>query len=424
MSDNLNTIAKGKRVAIWASVVTAFIAVIKYGIGVAYNSDVLIADGIHSLADTAAIAASAFGLYLAGRAKTERFPYGLYRAETLALLFVGIFIFFAGIDMVREGILKIQSPSRTESIPVIPALTAVLSIIVAIGIAWSELRVSRQMHSRSLEANAKESFYDVISSTVVLSGIILPAYTVPHVEGIVIVLISLLILKIGVESTVRSILVLLDANIDEELREEIEDIVSAIGGIKEVDGINIREAGPIKIVELTIMISPSATVFAATNISEEVERKIHETFAYVETVIVHIRPVSREVYRVVIPVGSIEGLDSKVFPQFGRAPYYAIVKIVGDECTIEDFYLNEFLEKDKHVGLNIVKSLMHFNIDLIFADQIGEISFYIIKDNLVDIYQIPVEMMTIRDVSALFLRGKLARIDKPTHVSGSGIPGE
>jgi cation diffusion facilitator family transporter len=417
MKDSFNKIAKGKRVALWATAVTAGLAITKYLIGVYFESDILRADAVHSLADTAAIAASAFGLYLASRAKTERFPYGLYRAETLALLFVGTLIIFAGIDLLKEGIIKISSPGEGDEIPLIPAAAAVFSIAVSAVIAWRELRVSREIKSRSLEANAKESFYDILSSLVVLTGIILPAYNIPYIEGAAITLISLLILKVGAESSLRSILILLDANTDRELRIDIEDTVAAVRGIKGVNEIKIRETGPFKMVEMKIMISPSATVYAANDLSEKVKRIIHENFETIETVFVDIRPAKTEIYRAIIPVSSIDGMTSKVFAQFGKSPYYAIVRIAGGTAKIEDFYLNEFLQRERHVGLNVVKSLLPLNIDLLFANQIGEISFYILRDNLIDIYKVSEDEISLREVIERFGDGKLERIEKPTKFS-------
>lgn len=404
-------------VALWASAVTAGLAIVKYIVGVCFESNILKADAVHGLADTAAIAASAFGLYLASRAKTERFPYGLYRAETLALLLVGTLIIFAGIDLLKEGIVRIRSTGGGDRIPLIPAATAVFSIAVSAVIAWRELRVSREIQSRSLEANAKESFYDILSSLVVLTGIILPAYNIPYIEGVAITIISLLVLKVGAESSLRSVLILLDANTDERLRIAIEDAVAAIRGIKGVNEIRIREAGPFKMVEMRIMISPSATVYAANVLSERAKRVIHENFETIETVFVDIRPAKTEIYRAIVPVSSIDGMASRVFTQFGKSPYYAVVRIDGDTDEIEDFYLNEFLQRERHVGLNVVKSLLPLNIDLLFANQIGEISFYILRDNLIDIYKVSGDDMSLSEVIAGFRDGRLEKIKRPTRFS-------
>ena len=55
------------------------------------------------------IAASGFGLWLAARRKSEKFPYGLYKAETLAGLFIGALVLWAGVEMARDGIRQASS---------------------------------------------------------------------------------------------------------------------------------------------------------------------------------------------------------------------------------------------------------------------------------------------------------------------------
>lgn len=418
MSDDmLVKLGRGKRIALIATILTAMLAVIKYTAGVLYNSDVLIADAYHSLADTAAIFASAFGLFLAGKSKTDKFPYGLYKAETIALLFIGIFISYAGVDLTREGIKKIMEPQFRAGVPYIPVFVVIFSVIVSAFIAWWELKVSREIKSLSLEANAKESFLDLASSAVVFCGIIMPSLNFPVVEGVSIILIALLVLKIGLESTYRSILILLDANVHDELKKSIGDIICRIKGIKAVKGVFIREAGPFKMIDLKIEVSPSATVYAANELNEEITKRILENIDNIDEVIVDVKPAKNEIYRAVVPVVSSNGLRSIVFPHFGRSRYYAIVKITGfcNDIEIEDFYLNEFFDGEKHVGLNVVKSLINFNVDIIFTSMIGEISFYILKDNMIDIYKIEDDEKTIKDVIDAFLGGKLNKITNPTH---------
>ena len=83
--------------------ITLLIAVLKGVIGTIFDSKVLVADAFHSAADTVAIFASAFGLWLASREKSKRFPYGLYKAETLVTLVIGALIFWAGIELLLDG---------------------------------------------------------------------------------------------------------------------------------------------------------------------------------------------------------------------------------------------------------------------------------------------------------------------------------
>ncbi len=414
---------KGVRTAFLASILTAVLAIIKYVTGMLYNSNVLIADAFHSLADTAAILTSAFGLYLAGKAKTSKFPFGLYKAETISLLFIGLFIIYVGIDLITDGIQNILIFSEYTGIPYAPIAIVIFSIIISAFIAWWELKVSKEISSLSLEANAKESILDLMTSLIVLIGIILPRFKIPYVEGGAIILISLLVLKIGIESAYRSILILLDANVHDELKKGIEEILYKIKGIKAINGVYIREAGPFKMADLKIEISPSATIYAANDLNEEITGAIYDRLDDIEEVIIDVKPARSEIYRAVIPVKNNDGLKSIVFPHFGRSKYYAIVTISEAErkIDIEDFYLNEFLDHEKHIGLNVVKSLINFNIDIIFTSQIGEISFYILKDNLIDIYRIDKNEITLEETIDMFLDGKLKKITSPTRPASESL---
>ncbi|MBN2402122.1 MAG: cation diffusion facilitator family transporter [Spirochaetes bacterium] len=420
-NDNRIKLLNGKRVALLATVITLLMACGKYFIGMYYDSEVLIADAMHSFADTAAIMLSAFGLHLAGMPKNNRFPYGLYKAETIALLFVGLFISYAGIDLFIEGYKSVTSPFHAANLQHVPMLTAFASIVISIFIAAIELKTSKEVKSLSLEANAKESFMDIITSIIVLAGIVLPSYNVPYVEGIVIILISLIVFKIGAGNTIHSIMVLLDADTNKAMRSDIEYCINTIRGIKAVNQIKVRETGPFKMVEIEIVTSPSATVFAIDRLSDEIRNTIIKNFDNIEGIFIDVKPAKNEIYRAVIPVLDNNGLESRVFSHFGKSKYFIIIRINEGRIEIEDFYLNEFLDKPKHIGLNVIKSIAHYNIDLLFTMEIGEISFHILRDNLIEIYKIPEGKITVKTVAEQFLNGDLEKITQPTHSSDEEI---
>lgn len=415
MENSILQLKRGQRVAFWATVVTLFVAILKGAIGVLFNSQMLVADAIHSGADTVAIFASAFGLWIASRSKSARFPYGLYKAETLGTLVVGGFITWAGIDLLIDGYLKLFIIEPVNNFPVLPVTASLISVCVAIIIARKEKEVGEAIHSQSLIANAKESFLDIGTSLVVLNGIILSYFRIPYVEGVIIILISLLILKLGAENLWRSMLILMDANLDTNLQKQIEERIREIYGVRDVVDVKIRESGPFRMVELKFTTNPSLTIYKAHELSEDIETAIKNSFDFIESVIVHVEPSSKTEISAIIPVGDMNGLDSRIHSHFGRAPFFAIVNLEGEKVKIEEFYLNEFLDRTKHVGLNVVKAIVNYGLDMLFTSQIGEISFYMLKENFIDIYQIEEDSLTIRDVISCYRENKLSRITSPTH---------
>ena len=192
-ADRKESLKRGQRIAFIATVVTLLLAAAKAAVGYLFDSRVLVADAFHSGADLLAIFASGFGLWLASRKKTERFPYGLYKVETLFTLIIGALITWAGIEMLTDGYHKLFYVAAVNSFPIMPAGISILSIVVAFVLARKEEEVGKSINSQSLMANASESFLDVFSSLVVLTGIVLAYLRVPYIEGSIIILISLLI---------------------------------------------------------------------------------------------------------------------------------------------------------------------------------------------------------------------------------------
>ena len=115
----------------------------------------------------------------------------------------------------------------------------------------------------------------------------------------------------------------------------------------------------------------------------------------IESVFIHIEPSTKKIITAIIPVKEINGTQSKIYDHFGRAPYFVVLRIEKDKTQIEDFYLNEFLDKTKHVGLSVVKVIVNYGLDMLFTSQIGEISFYMLKENFIDIYKIPETPLTV-----------------------------
>jgi len=412
--DKTESLKQGQRIAFIASFVTLLLAVAKATVGYLFDSKVLVADAFHSGADLLAIFASGFGLWVASRKKTERFPYGLYKVETLVTLVIGALITWAGIEMLIGGYHKLFDVADVKKFPILPVSISMISIITAFVLARKEKKIGKLINSQSLIANASESFLDIFTSLVVLAGILLAYLQIPYVEGSIIILISLLIVKLGLGNIWMSLLVLLDANLDAGLQSDIERDINKIYGVKGVGEVMIRQAGPFKMVECKILTSPSLSLYKAHELADEVEDRITNNFKHIESVFIHVEPSKEQFVSAIIPVQDINAMDSKVHGHFGRAPYFVILKIADENVEIEDFYYNEFLGEKKHVGVKVIKAVIWHKLDLLFTSRIGEISFHMLRDNFVDIYKTD-EGLSVEDIIKKYRNQEIEQITEPTH---------
>ncbi len=413
-NDKRELLKKGQRIAFIAAFLTLILAAIKGVTGYLFGSKILIADAFHSGADLLAIFASGFGLWLASKKQSARFPYGLFKAETLVTFAIGILIVLAGAKILKDGYCKLFYLEEVKEFPFMPVVASVISIIAAFFIAKKEKSVGSAINSQSLLANAQESFLDIFTSSVVLAGILLAFLRIPYVEGAVIMLISFLILKLGVNNVWTSLLVLMDANLDPKLQAEVEKKINEIYGVKGTSEIKIRQSGPFKMVECKIETSATLPLYRAHELADKAEDSIIKTYEDIESVFIHLEPAKRNIVSAIIPVKDMNNLDSRVHGHFGRAPYYIILRISDKDVEIEDFYYNEFLNETKHIGIKVIKAVIKYKLDSLFTPQVGELSFYMLKDNFVDIYKIN-EGSTVKEVIEKYRSNQLERIVKPTH---------
>ncbi|MDY6857161.1 MAG: cation diffusion facilitator family transporter [Thermodesulfobacteriota bacterium] len=412
--DKIDKLKKGQRVAFLATTIAFLVAIMKASIGYLFESDVLIADALHSSADLLSNFAAGFGLWLASRKKSPRFPYGLYKAETLACFIVGGFIIFAGIEILHEGLGKLLRIEPVQALPILPVSASIVSSIAAFFVARKQRRVGRLIGSQSLIANSREAFLDIFTSLIVLVGILMAYAAIPYVEGVIIILIALLILKLGIQNVWISLMILMDANLDSELQIEIGKGVSSIYGVKGVNEVKIRQSGPFKMVECIISARPLISLYRAHELADRVEEFISENYNHIESVFIRVEPMREEVVSAIIPVKNIDGLESRMHGHFGRAPYFAILKLSNNQADVEDFYYNEFLNEKKHIGVKLVRVIVRYKIDILFTASIGEITFHMLKDNLVEIYK-GKEDLCIKEVIQSYRLNELQNLTSPTH---------
>jgi cation diffusion facilitator family transporter len=404
---------RGQSIALVSAIVTLILALVKGLVGYRFDSSLLVADAFHSAGDVVTVAASGFGLWLAARKKSETFPYGLYRAETVASLFIGVLILWAGVEMARDGCAKLLHLQIMTNFPAIPLCAALLSIAASFFLAKKQKEVGNAINSQSLLAASRETHLDIYVSGGVFVGILLAFWGIPYVEGGLVLVISLLILKLGGETMWLSVMSLLDANLDPDLQTEIGSRCIAIEGVRAITGLRIRRAGPFRMVDCTIETSPNLPLYKAHELADRVEESIIEEHRDIDTVFVHVEPFREKVLSALIPVIAVNGLDSSIHEHFGRAPYFALVRFDENNLSLEDFYYNEYLDEKLHIGVKIVKAISFSGVDILFTKQIGELAFSLLKERFVDIYLVEGKP-TVREIVAAYRENLLPMLHAPT----------
>ncbi len=121
-------LCSARRRAAFSIVLNLCLALGKGVAGVVSGSTALLGDAIHSGTDVLASMATYVGLWVAGR-EHPSFPYGLYKAETVATLVTSVAVIVAAYEIGRQAIFGTERlPDVTVALPV-----ALFSLLVVFG---------------------------------------------------------------------------------------------------------------------------------------------------------------------------------------------------------------------------------------------------------------------------------------------------
>jgi cation diffusion facilitator family transporter len=402
---------KGERLATIAILLEGALAAAKAVIGIFSGSVVLISDAIHSGSDLLSIITSWFGLKIAQKEPDKKFPYGYYKAENLGAAIISILIFLAAWEMLTQGYSRLFSFSLIK-IPLLALAISLFDAIILFFFGNYEVKVGKGINAQSLIAMGKENRTHLFSSMAVFIGILAAYYRISYLEGLITIIISFLILKIGLTTAKDSVLALMDVSPGKEIEDQTGEAIALIPGVEEFFDLRLRKAGPFIFGETKIGVRKSIDVKRAHEVANRIEEEVKKKVPQIDSFAIHIEPLRSDFHHLVIPVKEKKGLESSISEEFGRAPYFLFVNLKSKK--IKGYYIleNPYLEEKVKAGLAVAKLLVEQKSEVLIAKEIGEISFYALRENLFDIYR--AEGGKAREVINSYIEGELELLLKPT----------
>ncbi len=406
-----NLLEQGRGIALKVVFVVAFFSLAKGIAGFFSGSVVLLADAVHSAADALSTVLVWIGLKISQRKPNQQFPYGYYKAENLATLLIAGLIFYAGFGFIRESILKLTTVYELQ-IPWIAVGVAFLDAVVMFLVGSYEVKAGKRMNAQSLVADGSESKMHLFSSSVVLLGLLASWFHIPYVEGIAGIIISLFIFSIGITSAKDSILSLMDVSPDPETEKKIKKIIKGTSGVQDFGSLRLRKSGPFIFGEAKVLMQPGVQITRAHQVTEEVEGNIKLQIPQVDSFLIHIEPLAVKKVKVAVALEEDRGLKSKLNSSLSHSPFFALADLQKGKISSLVIKKNPYQKKELRAGLSVGRYLVNNRANVLLTQEIGPISFHVLDDSLVKIYQGQSGNLgeTIQD----FLENKLSRIYKPT----------
>ena len=231
------------RTSIIGIIANLLLAGFKAVIGILTNSIAITLDAVNNTSDALSSVVTIIGTKLAGKQPDKKHPLGYGRIEYLSTMIIAAIVLYAGITSMTESVDKILNPEVADYSTVSLVIIAV-AIFVKVFLGLYVKRTGQKVNSGSLIASGTDALFDaVLSTSVLVSAIIFVVWDV-SLEAYVGAVISVFIIKSGIEMIRDAVDEILGKRADKELTDAIKETICEEDGVSGAYDLILHNYGP------------------------------------------------------------------------------------------------------------------------------------------------------------------------------------
>ena len=346
-----------EKVVIKTSIITIVFNIVLSGfkvfVGLLANSIAIISDAVNNLSDALSSIITIVGTKLAGKAPDREHPYGHGRIEYMTSLIVSAIVLYAGITALVESVKKIIHPEVADY-STVTLIILIAGIIVKFILGIYVKKKGKDVHSDSLVASGSDAFNDAILSISVLASAVIYMIFNISLEAYVGVLLSVFIIKAGLEMIKESVDNMIGIRVESDLASSIKKEITKEKDIEGAYDLVLNDYGPDRY--LGSVHIEVADILSVADI-DKISRRITKTIAEKYGVMLH-----------TIGVYSVNTKDKKVIE--AKKEITKIVFAHKGILQMHGFYLDE---EDKSISFDIIIDFKVNNREEIYKEIYDEV---------------------------------------------------
>ena len=254
--------------------VNAFLAALKFAVGIVSGSVAVAADAVNNLSDAGSAVVTLMGFKISAKPADRDHPFGHGRVEHIAGVVVAVVVIAMGLNFLKESALRIIHPGKVEMSAVMIALVA--GAMAFKGWLYFFYRyVGRAISSETIKAAAFDSLSDLFATAAVLASVIAGRFVDFPVDGCAGVVVALLVVAGGLKILRETTDPLLGTPPSPELVEELRSRVLKCEGIRGIHDIIMHNYGPNQYFATAhAEIDPGSDILAVHDLLERTEVEI------------------------------------------------------------------------------------------------------------------------------------------------------
>mgnify|MGYP002510844613 CR=1 FL=1 len=280
------------KVSIVTIIGNLILSLMKLFAGIFAHSSAMISDAIHSASDVFSTIVVIIGIKISSKRPDKEHPYGHARIEYLAGMAVSVMILMVGFELGKSSVDKIFNPTPLDF-----SWTVVIVLVIAIAIkVWQavfNISTGKKINSLALIATGTDSRNDVISTVVVLAGVLVGHFFNIQIDGILGLAVAAFIFWSGITLIKETVSPLLGEAPDEELVEQIHEMALAYDGVMGIHDLVVHNYGPGKIfASIHIEVDAAVDVMESHDLIDNIEKDISTELNIL--LVAHLDPIDTE----------------------------------------------------------------------------------------------------------------------------------
>ena len=264
------------RTSIIGIAANVLLAAFKAVVGILASSVAIVMDAVNNLSDALSSVITIVGTKLSERPADHDHPFGFGRIEYFSAIIIAVIVISAGITSLIESVKKIFDPTEPEYTTV-TLIVIVVAIVVKLILGRYVKHKGEQLSSDALIASGSDALFDAVItlSTLISAGIML-IWNV-SLDGILGALISIVIIKAGIEMLASPVNELLGSRISQDLVKEIRQEVLDFKGVHGVFDIILHNYGPgLLIGSLHVNVYDTMSAYEIHGLTRSISEKMFE----------------------------------------------------------------------------------------------------------------------------------------------------
>lgn len=219
------------------------LVIFKAIVGVISNSIAIVLDAVNNLSDALSSIITIVGTKMAGKEPDKEHPYGHGRVEYLTAMIISMIIIYAGLAALSESIKKIINPATPDyTIATLGVIFVATIVKIILGIYVKN--IGENVKSDSLVGSGKDALMDaVISFSTLVAAAIFIIFKI-KLEAWIGLLISVIIVKSGIDMLKETLSQILGKRIERELAISIKNTINSFENVYGAFDLILNDYGP------------------------------------------------------------------------------------------------------------------------------------------------------------------------------------